>query len=171
MKKILVIILASVLSLSVMAAKSSPDERSRAELAQTIQEFSSDPDIDVVEIGSLGTSLLKTIAKWGAIGDKDMQMAVKLMKNLKKISIVDYSSCKQDVKDNFTRKVSGLLSQDNLLMEAKDGGDSMKIYATPDKSGDNLKDIILFSPDNQALICLFGSVSMDAVAKIIAEND
>lgn len=171
MKKIFVLILVSFLSLSIMSAKSSPDEKSRAELAQTIKEFSSDPDIEIVEIGSLGTSLLKTIAKWGAIGDKDAQMAMSLMKNLKKISIVDYSSCKQDVKDRFTSKVTRLLSEDNLLIEAKDGSDSMRIYATEDDKKNALKDLILFSPGNDALICLYGSVSMEAISKIIADNE
>jgi len=169
MKKIILVILASVLTLSVATAKSSPDDRSRAKLTQTIHEYSSDPDIDVLEIGSLGTSLIKTFAKFASIGDEDMQMAVGLMKNLKKISIVDYSSCKQEVKDSFTAKVQALLNEDNLLMEAKDGTDVMRIYATPDGKGDNLKDIIMFCPGECALISLFGTVSMEAVSKIAFE--
>lgn len=170
MKKILILIIASVLSLSVMSAKSSPDEKSRAALAQTIKEFSTDPDIEIVEIGSLGTSLLKTIAKWGTIGDKDAQMAMSLMKNLKKISIVDYSSCSKDVKDRFSSKVSRLLKEDNLLMEAKDGSETMRIYATQDDKSNTLKDLVLFCPEENALICLFGSVSMEALAKVMNED-
>ncbi len=46
----------------------------------------------------------------------------------------------------------------------------MRIYGVVDESADSVKDFVLYTPSDCALICIFGSISMDAVAKI-ASND
>ena len=56
-------------------------------------------------------------------------------------------------------------------MEVKDESDTMQMYGIIDEDGESVRDFVLYTPADCALICIFGKVSMDAVAKIIKDND
>ena len=55
-------------------------------------------------------------------------------------------------------------------MEVTDEGDQMQIYGLYDERTDVVRDFVLYTPSECALICLFGSISMDTVSRMM-NND
>ena len=55
-------------------------------------------------------------------------------------------------------------------MEAKDDDASMRIFGVVDEKTGTVRDFVLHSPDGGTLICIFGSISMDAVSKVLADD-
>ena len=45
----------------------------------------------------------------------------------------------------------------------------MKIYGVFDEQSGTVQDFVLYAPSDCALICLFGSISMDAIAQLVSK--
>ena len=56
-------------------------------------------------------------------------------------------------------------------MEVNDEEDRMQIFGLYDERTDAVRDFVLYTPSECALICIFGKISMAAVEKIIRDND
>ena len=141
-------------------------------LASVISEFNGRDGFEVVKIGRIGTSAFKTLTKFAALNEgdsEDAQAVIDLFGGIKKITIVDFDDCSKSDKDRFTRKVESLLQEDYLIMEMKDGGDQMKIYGVLDDKTDKINNFILYTPSECALICLFGTISLNSVSTLIGQ--
>lgn len=164
MKRVAFLIL---LSLQVCIAPAFSRERASSveRLPSIISEYSIYDGFDVVKVGSVGTSLLKAIGGISAIVDKDEDIArvLKMAKGIKRIAVVDFEDAAEKQKKSFTSKVSRALSSSELLFSAKDGSDRVDVYGiTSDRDG-SVTDIVMFCPDDGALICFFGTISLDGV--------
>ncbi len=100
-------------------------------------------------------------------GDENLKEAASLMKSLTKLMVVSYDGCEESLRNNFSGKISKALKGSELLMEAKDGSETMSIYGVTSKDGKTVKDIVLFAPENNALICFFGSLDTDRLGSFI----
>ena len=69
--------------------------------------------------------------------------------------------------NSFERKVSAILDDAEKIIEVKDGGDSLNVYGTMSKKGDRIEDLVIFIPEDCAMICLFGSISTDKIAELV----
>lgn len=137
-------------------------------LTSLISEYRGREGFDVIKIGRLGTSAIKTIARLGALGDdEDAAMVRDVVGGLKKLAIVDYEDCSDADKQSFERKVNRLLKDDEVIMEFKDGGDICRVYGVMDEKSDKIRDFILYTPSDCALICLFGSISLNKVLSTV----
>ena len=96
--------------------------------------------------------------------DEEDRAALKAFNGIKKLVIVDFESASDKVKKDFTRKLEKLLSKMELVMEAKDGGETMSIYGTDD--GDSIRDCILYSSDG-ALIIAKGRINLDNIGELM----
>lgn len=83
------------------------------------------------------------------------------------MTVVDYGDCPAAVKDKFNAKMAGELRGCELLMEAKDGNEKMSIYGTTANDGETISDIIMFVPEDGALICFFGTISAGDLAELV----
>ena len=63
-----------------------------------------------------------------------------------------------------------MLEGSQMLMEAKDGDDKMRIYGIVDEDGEKVSDFILHTPSECAVICILGSISTEAIAKIALDD-
>ena len=125
----------------------------------------SDNHLDVVSIGGIGLSL----AKWAAKHDDDVDIAaLAAIDGVKRLMVVSYEDCPTALRDRFDRKIQNTLNGCELLMEAKDDGSDMSIYGDMSEDGSRIGDIVMYSPSESALICVFGSISADALARIAA---
>ena len=61
-----------------------------------------------------------------------------------------------------------LLDGVELLMSAKDDDESVYIYGYVSGDGTKVKDLVIFAPDEGALICLYGTIDMDNVGKLVS---
>ena len=92
------------------------------------------------------------------------------MKGIHGISVLDFEDCSEKDKARIIKQLDKNLSGSDMLMEASDNGEKMRIYGVIDEKTDEVKDFVLYAPSDYSLICLFGTLSMDAMAKI-ASND
>ena len=169
MKRIILILTILLLPLSVSAGKTVP----RTQLSAFINEFRSCEGVELVQLGSLATAGLKAAARMAARADDDPDTAhaLALLKGVRRLTVLDYEDSAPAVKEKMNRRLNRLLNRSELLLEAKDGEDAFSLYGVIDDKAGTVRDLVLHSPGSCALICIFGKVSMDAVAKLVENND
>lgn len=162
------IALLPVCSFAGQKGKAVPKEK----ILTLISEYRGQDGFDVVRLGPLGTTLARSVAKIALKVDGDDETAeiLKLVNGIRSIAVVDYEDCASSVKDSFNAKLGRILNGTDLLMEVKDDEDHVFIYGVVDEAGDKVQNFVLHVPADCALICMFGTISMDTVAKI-AELD
>lgn len=126
--------------------------------------------VELVKLGPIATAALKGIVRLSSIDDPDAREALTLMNGIHGVTVMDYDSCSNADKERINGRLEKALSGSDMLMEASDSENKMRLYGVMDKKTDKVRNFVLFSPSDCALICIFGSISMDAVAKL-ASND
>ena len=167
MKKTITILLILLLSLPGWAGKNVRE----GQLAALVSEYRHVEGVELVRLGTFATSALKTTIRLSAKDDPDARQALKALRGIRRLTVFEYDDCEASTKEKINKKISRILSGSELLMEVKDGSETMKMYGVVENNGDSVKDFVLYTPGSCALICIFGKVSMDAIAKIVAEND
>lgn len=149
-------------------AKSDKNAIPKEKLFSLIDEYCGREGFEVIKLGSFGTSILKSAIKIAAAkeDDKDMQDVMKITKGMKKMAVVDYEGCNARTRETFNAKLEKLLESSELLMEAKDGSDTMKIYGVADESCETITDFVMYAPSDCALICLFGNIPIKTVMEL-----
>lgn len=163
MKKIL-ITLVMLLSLGTVALAGEPNRQ----LRNLVSDYRGTQGFDVVDLGGVSLSLLKAAAKTAAKTPEDRE-ALRLFNGLKRLTIVDFSEAEPEVKDKFLRKVNRILRSGEMLLEAKDGGETVRIYGTSSDDGNLLEDVALLA--GEALIFVRGSIRADQVAALMKQAD
>lgn len=136
-----------------------------SKLSSVISEFRACDGFEVVRVGRIGTSAMKAITRIALRdGDQEAKAFLDLAKDINKIAIVDYEDCCDSDRDAFNRKIGRLLKDDCLIMEAKDGGDVVKIYGVSDDRNAQISDFVLFAPSDCALVCIFGRIPIEAIS-------
>ena len=168
MKRLVLII--SIL-LSVPAWGASTDKTvSKAQITATISECRGYTGAEMVNLGRTKTAALKGLIRLYSIGDRDAREALRLMRGIHGITILDFDGCSSADKAHISRKLERALSGSEMLMEASDQGEKMQLYGVVDEKTGTVRDFVLYTPSDCALICIFGSISLETIAKI-ASND
>ena len=163
MKKILITL---VMLLSLGAAAWAGDQN--PQLRSLVSSYKGTEGFDIIDIGGIGLGLLKAAAKTAAETPEDRE-AIKLMDGLKRLTIVDFSDASPQDREKFLRKANRILTQGEMLMEAKDGGETVRVYGTTTNGGNLLEDIALLGDD--ALIFIRGSIRTDQVEALMKQAD
>lgn len=152
------------------AASTTASVAQTARLSALVRNYSSCEGVDVVKVGSLGTSLLRTMLRASVmddVRDPDARALLSLVHDIKGITIMDYSDASNSVRNAISTELGSIFSKnDNLLMEVKDGGDDMFIYAAVSEDGADLKDFVLYTPSDRAIIWIKGKISAEAIAEM-----
>lgn len=130
-----------------------------------IREYNLTEGFEAVSVGGLGLGLIRMIAN--ASMDEEERAALELMDELRRIVVLDYEDADSSKRESFTRRMTDILDRAEKIMEVKDEGDILNIYGTCADDGDSIDDLIIFSPGDCSLICLFGSISSQKVADLI----
>lgn len=125
---------------------------------------------EVLNIRRPMLNLLK-VAAFYSDGDEDSKAVKDMLKGIKRITIVDYEDSEPEVKSEFSRKVSQILSKEDLLMEAKDDGDHVKIFGILSEDGSTLKDFILHEEDGGTLISVIGTIKLEQIDLLMKQAD
>ena len=163
MKKILITLLMLV-SLGTAAWAGEQNNQ----LRNLVSSYKGTEGFDVVDVGGVSLSLLKAAARTAAETEED-RAALKLFNGLKRLTVVDFSEAAPDVKDKFLRKVNRILKGGEMLLEAKDGGETVRIYGTSSADGSLLEDIAILAED--ALIFIRGSIRADQIGALMKQAD
>ncbi len=130
-----------------------------------IREYNLTEGFETVSVGGLGLGLIRMIAN--ASMDEEERAALELMDELRRIVVLDYEDADPAKRESFTRRMTDILDRAEKIMEVKDDGEILNIYGTCADDGDSIDDLIIFSPGDYSLICLFGSISSQKVADLI----
>ena len=168
MKKLL--FLAAVL-LPLFAPALSGGNIPKSKITSLIAECQQYEGVEVVQLGSLATMALKATVRLAASDEPDVREALKLISGIKRISVVDYENCESITRDKIGRKLDRLLAGGDLLMETRDGNEVMQIYGVVDEANGTVKDFIMHNPSGATLICIFGSIPVEQIARLAAQND
>jgi len=120
----------------------------------------------LVYVGRMGLNMLKLLAAFNS-DDEEVRMLRKLTSKVRKVMVVDYENGPQKARERFSRAMAKELDGNELVMEVKDGGETMRIYGTTSKDGESVEDVVVFAPEDCTMVCLFGSIKLDDVAKLI----
>ena len=161
--KRLVIIFAFFLSIGVALGSES---RMANKVNLLVKEYSMNPDFEVVDVGRLGLSLVRTMIRANSL-DEETRQLLSAVRNVKRVTVVDYEDCSPAVKARFTQRLSKVLDKGSLLLQAKDSGEVVEIYGDVSPDADVVTDLIINASSSGALICIKGTVPMDKVARII----
>lgn len=161
----------------VLAAGEKERTVPRQRLLNVIKEYRGDKGFEVVNIGGLGLSALKTAARVSmaseAADDPDSAAEIDVMndvmRGIRRIAVVDCEDAGPAVRRRFNDKVFSILDGCEVLMEAKEEGESVYIYGMMDEDGTTVRDFVVFSPDEGALVCLFGRISFEKAMQLAGE--
>ena len=162
MKKIL-ITLCMALSLTTMAWAGNPGGKLRS----LVTSYKGTEGFDVVDLGGPALLLLKAAARSGAESDED-RAAMDLFRSLKRLTVVDFSEAAPEKRERFLHKVERILAHEEVLMEAKDGGEKVSIYGLSSKDGSRIEDIIILA--GEALISVKGSIRTDQIGALMNQS-
>ena len=164
MKKYLFLLLL-LLPLAASAARPAKGI-SRSEVAGIVSEFRHYDGVEVIRLGRLGTAAVKGAVRLAGAGDPDIREALTMMKGLKSLTVLKYDDCAPAVRERLNRRIGRALDKGELLMEAREGGTAMQIFGIVDDETGTARDFVIHAPADNALICLFGTLSLDTLAKI-----
>lgn len=142
-KALLTLLLAAVTGLSAWAGKPS-------KLESLARQYKGEEGFEMISLGKLGMRLFQGVAVMASDLDEEDKAALKLFKGLNKITIVDFEDIRADKKAAFEKKAQKILRGMDLILEAKDSTDSVKIYGIDD--GEYVRDCILYSSDGTMII-------------------
>ena len=144
---------------------------SKNQLSSFISECRRYDGVEVVRLGGLTAMALKTTIRLAAADDPDARELVKLISNIKRVCVVDYEDCEPAVRDKISRKLDRILSGSDLLLETRENGQAMQIYGVVDERAGTVRDFVMHDASGSSLICFFGSISIDKLSRILADND
>ena len=162
MKKLLItLVMLLSLGTAALAGNQTTKLRSLASSYKGAEGF------EIVDIGGIGLGLLKAAARASAETPEDRE-ALKIFNGLKRLTVVDFSDAAPEARDKFLGKAKRILSKAEMLLEAKDSGETVRIYGTTVGDGSLVEDLALLASD--ALIFIRGTVRMDQVGELVKQS-
>ena len=152
-------------------------------LRTLVNEFRDEPGFEVVDMGPVALGLIRAAARGevkteddrkalharGEVKTEDDRKALQVFKDIKRLTILDFSDAEASRKEKFLRKAKRVLADEEMLMEAKDGGETVRVYGLSNAAGDILEDIILLADD--ALISVRGKIRADLIGELVNQAE
>jgi hypothetical protein len=139
-------------------------------IVSIVNEYSSEPGCDVVSVGNLGVGLVKVLGKLSAESKEDKDV-LSVFDGINKILVVDYEEMEFSKRQILNSRLAGVLDTAEKIIEVKDEEDTLLVYGTSGKGGETLEDIIIYVPEDYALICFWGSIDFDRLADLIKASN
>ena len=133
-----------------------------------VNEFRGEPGVEVVDMGPIALGLIRAAASGEAKNEEDRK-ALQVFKDIKRLTVLDFSDADAAIKERFHRKAHSILADEDILMEAKDEGETVRIYGMSNAAGDILEDILILADD--ALISIRGKIRADLVGELIQQAE
>ena len=166
MKKLLIF-----LSLAVVLAScaGTPKKNQTNEaLNKAISECRQYKGAKVVELGAAMADFIKGIIGLAGSEDEEAKEALDVMKDITGFTVLAYADCSDEDKKVINAKLDPILDNAEVLMEAVDDGKKVQIFGTfNEKNPEIVHDVIIYVKSECALVCMFGSISMDSLDKIV----
>ena len=133
-------------------------------IGEIVKQYSGREGFEVMNLGRFFLGMLKGAALLDKDLDSEERAALDAFNGIRNLMVVDFEDAPQADKDQFCHKVEKALKKMELIMEAKDSGETLRIYGL--NEGNKLKDIILYRSDG-ALVSMTGTIGLEHVGKLI----
>lgn len=149
------------------ACVGTPKSEVNQALSKAFSEFRQYKGAKVMELGN-AANLIKGFASLaGEQIDDDTKKAMDALKDVDELSVVTFEGCSDEDKKAITDKLDIIFEKAEVLMEANDDGEAVRIFGTS-KEGTNLvNDVIVYIPTSCTVVCLFGSISLEDLTQMI----
>ena len=138
------------------------------QLRALVNEFRNEPGFEVVDMGPVALGLIRAAAR-GEVKNEDDRKALQVFKDIKRLTVLDFSDADAARKEKFLRKAKRILANEEMLLEAKDDGETVRVYGLSNAAGDILEDIIVLAGD--ALISVRGKIRADLVGELVNQAE
>ncbi len=172
-KFLLILIIALTATATFCQAKDSGKKVPRKAINSLVNEFRHYDEFESLNLGKFMTSIIRKVGAASLLDDdmdaqerEEAKVALSAMKSVKGITLVDYEDCEPDVRQNFNQRMTKLLEGVELLMSAKDEEDSVYLYGYVTGDGAKVKDLVIFSPGDGSLICLYGTIDIEKIGAL-----
>ena len=137
-------------------------------LRTLVNEFRDEPGFEMVDMGPIALGLIRAAARGEAKTEEDRK-ALQIFKDIKHLTVLDFSDAEAARKEKFLRKAKRVLADEEVLMEAKDEGETVRVYGLSNAAGDILEDIIILAGD--ALISVRGKIRADLIGELVNQAE
>lgn len=168
MKRFIAILLTAAVAAGIRmpAAAASKEKKVDADrLLGLVSEYRNEDGFDVVSMGGLTWGLIKMVAN--AAADPEDQKALEVLDGLNRFVVVEYEGADRSVRDAFAGKAGEILDGVEKIIEVKEDGETVNIYGTLSKDGRHIKDVVIFVPEDCALLCFMGSIEVDKINEVV----
>lgn len=152
MRKFIVSVLALLLSVAAFCGTA---DKSR--LNSVIERYRGTDGFEVINFKPITLSLVKAVAK---------TRGVSAFKDVKTMEIIAYEECPEQLKKEIGERFSDALDGNDLILEAKDTGDIVRIYGTVEDESDVVKDIVLLNLSDGMLMRITGKINLNDLAQM-----
>lgn len=86
------------------------------------------------------------------------------------MTIADYSSCSEMDKTRIFDILKALFANYEKVMEVKDDGETLLLYAAFNENKDEILDVMMFMPEECGLIRFNGKYELSTIAKLMEDE-
>ena len=165
MKKLLITLL---MVLSLGTAAWAGQRTQSPQLRSLVSSYKGTEGFEVVDFGGVALGLLRAAARTAVETEEDRR-ALELFRGIKRLTVVDFSEAPDHARESFLRKTKRILADGEMLMEAKDSGETIRIYGNSSKDGNLLEDIVILAED--ALLIVRGTIRVDQIEALMNQVD
>lgn len=170
MRKILIILsfAAVALCLCPSAVARTVSER---RIVRIVNGFRGTGGFEIMKIGKAGLLLVRSVAGMsGELDDPEAKEALKLLKGIDRVILVDYGEASERERDLFNRRIASALHSDGLLLSVKEDDSAVNVYGTYNKRSGDVDDLAVCLLDESSFVCVFGKLSVEDVMKLAKIN-
>ena len=136
-------------------------------IGDIVKQYSHREGFEVMNLGRFLVGTLRAAALLDSDMDEEDRAALNAFSRVNRLVVVDFEGASEADKTSFRRKVEKVLDKMELIMEAKDSGETIRIYGIQDDT--NLKDVILYSSDG-TLLSVSGSIDLEHIGELMEMN-
>ncbi len=172
-KFLLILIIALTATATFCQAKDSGKKVPRKAINSLVNEFRHYDEFECLNLGKFMTSVIRKVGALSLYDDdmdaqerEEAKVALSALKSVKGMTIVDYEDCEMEVRQRFNQKMTHLLEGVELLMSAKDEDESVYLYGYVTGDGAKVRDLVIFSPEDGSMICIYGTIDMEKIGAL-----
>ena len=167
-RNISIVALVAAVMLSCGNPTNAAQKRQDPDISAVIDAHRSTEGVNVISIGKVGLGLLGMIART-QVNDSKAMAVLKSLGGVDKVVVVEWGSCAKDDIEKMDEDFSTALSGKELVLEARDGNDVVRIYGVVDDEG-MLSDCIIYCPGESALVCATGTIDLSSIMALAQDE-
>ena len=138
-------------------------------MARLVKEFRHEEGFEMVDLGKLALSVMRAAAR-NSVETAGERETLAAFSGVTQLVIGSCDDCPETVRRAFSARVRKLLKHEEPILEARDQGDLLRIYATIPEEANELRDVIIFNESTGSVICAFGSIPMSFLERIARQK-